>query len=181
MIGPNVTMGLPQHSTKLLSSNIIFSASDSEHFLNFCNYKEGNEENILRINKYLNNNENKKMIEIGNDVWIGYGATIMRGVSIGDGAVIGAGSVVTKNVLPYTIVGGVPAKFIRNRFSIEQTAELLKIRWWDYGPDILKGIDISDIDAAIRLLKERTSIISETYECYKIKINGMDNSITIEL
>ena len=69
---------------------------------------------------------------IGNDVWIGYEAVIMAGVTIGDGAVIGARAVVTKDVPPYTIVGGVPAKPIRRRFPEDVISDLLKIRWWDW-------------------------------------------------
>lgn len=76
--------------------------------------------------------DNKGDIVIGNDVWIGYEAVIMAGVTIGDGAVIGARAVVTKDVPPYTIVGGVPAKTIRKRFSEETIADLMKIRWWDW-------------------------------------------------
>lgn len=69
---------------------------------------------------------------IGNDVWIGYEAVILAGVTIGDGAIIGTRSVVTKDVPPYTIVGGVPAKPIRKRFSDEMTSTLLKTQWWDW-------------------------------------------------
>lgn len=69
---------------------------------------------------------------IGNDVWIGYGATIMPGITVGDGAIIGSKSVVTKDVQPYAIVGGNPAKEIRKRFSEEEIEQLLDIRWWDW-------------------------------------------------
>lgn len=69
---------------------------------------------------------------IGNDVWIGHGATILSGVTIGDGAVIGACSVVTKNVPPYAIVAGNPARIIRYRFSDEIINNLLSIKWWDW-------------------------------------------------
>ena len=69
---------------------------------------------------------------IGNDVWIGYDATIMPGVTIGDGAVIAAGSVVSKNVDPYTIVGGNPAKLIRERFEPNVVQKLLDLKWWDW-------------------------------------------------
>ncbi len=74
---------------------------------------------------------------IGNDVWIGYKAAIMAGVTIGDGAVIGAYSVVTKDVEPYSIMGGNPAKLIRKRFSDTAIELLLKIRWWDWPTDKL--------------------------------------------
>lgn len=76
--------------------------------------------------------DNKGDIVIGNDVWIGYEAVIMAGVTVGDGAIIGTRAVVTKDVPPYTIVGGVPAKPIRKRFDNEALDELLKIRWWDW-------------------------------------------------
>lgn len=69
---------------------------------------------------------------IGNDVWIGFGATIMPGVRIGDGAIIATKSVVTKDVEPYSIVGGNPAKEIRKRFTEREIEELLEIRWWDW-------------------------------------------------
>jgi len=75
---------------------------------------------------------------IGNDVWVGMSTIIMRGVEIGDGAVIAAGSVVTSNVLPYSIVGGVPAKHIRYRFDEDQIQKLLKIKWWDWEDKIIK-------------------------------------------
>ena len=71
-------------------------------------------------------------IVIGNDVWIGYEAVVMAGVTIGDGAIIGARAVVTRDVPPYTIVGGVPAKEIRKRFPDETIGTLLKLRWWDW-------------------------------------------------
>ncbi len=76
--------------------------------------------------------DNKGDIVIGNDVWIGYEAVILSGVTIGDGAIIGTRAVVTKDVPPYTIVGGVPAKPIRRRFDDETIAELLRLRWWDW-------------------------------------------------
>lgn len=76
--------------------------------------------------------DNKGDIVIGNDVWIGYEAVIMAGVTIGDGAIIGTRAVVTKDVPPYTIVGGVPAKEIRKRFSEEMIAHLLNAKWWDW-------------------------------------------------
>lgn len=76
--------------------------------------------------------DNKGDIVIGNDVWIGYEAVIMAGVTIGDGAIIGTRAVVTKDVPPYTIAGGVPARLIRKRFPDVTISELLKIRWWDW-------------------------------------------------
>lgn len=79
--------------------------------------------------------DNKGNIVIGNDVWIGYEAVIMAGVTIGDGAIIGTRALVTKDVPPYTIVGGLPAKPIRKRFDDETISAPLKIKWWNWSTD----------------------------------------------
>ena len=76
--------------------------------------------------------DNKGDIVIGNDVWIGYEAIILSGVNIGDGAIIGARAVVTKDVPPYTVVGGIPAKEIKKRFDAETIDKLQQIQWWDW-------------------------------------------------
>lgn len=86
--------------------------------------------------------DNKGDIVIGNDVWIGYEAVIMAGVTIGDGAIVGTRALVTKDVPPYTIVGGVPAKAIRKRFSEETISSLLEIKWWNWSKErIAENID----------------------------------------
>ena len=82
--------------------------------------------------------DNKGDTVIGNDVWIGYEAVIMSGVRIGDGAIIGTRAVVTKDVPPYTIVGGVPAKPIRKRFDDAAVQKLETLRWWDWDYERIK-------------------------------------------
>ena len=82
--------------------------------------------------------DHKGVIVVGNDVWIGYEAVILAGVTIGDGAVIGSRAVVTKDVPPYTIVGGVPAKTIRRRFDEDTVEELLCLRWWDWPEEVIR-------------------------------------------
>lgn len=78
--------------------------------------------------------DNKGDIVIGNDVWIGYEAVILSGVHIGDGAIIGARAVVTRDVPPYTVVGGIPARKIKKRFNEEIIEKLLQTKWWDWPP-----------------------------------------------
>lgn len=78
-------------------------------------------------------------ITLGHDVWIGARAIILSGVQIGDGAIIAAGAVVTRNVAPYTIVGGNPARAIRQRFAPDIVAALLRIRWWDWDDETLQA------------------------------------------
>ncbi|MDO1584156.1 DapH/DapD/GlmU-related protein [Rhizobium oryzicola] len=94
-------------------------------------------------------------VTIGHDVWIGHGATILPGVSVGDGAVIGAGAVVSKDVAPYTIVGGVPAKFIRERFPSTVAERMQKLCWWDWDHDRLFAAleDFRTLDAEMFLSK----------------------------
>ena len=106
-----------------------------------------------RFEEYAYADEGSKLaVEIGNDVWIGYGATILAGVRIGDGAIIAAGAVVTKDVEPYEIVGGVPAKHIRYRFNEEEREFLLNFRWWDKSVEWLKenADKMADINAFMK-------------------------------
>jgi phosphonate metabolism protein (transferase hexapeptide repeat family) len=87
-------------------------------------------------------------VTIGHDVWIGHAAVVMPGVSIGDGAVIGAGAVVTRDVASYTIVGGVPARVIRERFPRDVADRLQAIAWWDWPRETLgeRFADLNDLD-----------------------------------
>ena len=87
-------------------------------------------------------------VTIGHDVWIGHGVTVTAGVTIGTGAVIGAGAVVTRDVAPYTIVGGVPARFIKPRFPDDQAGRLLGLAWWDWPREKYKAAlpDIRALD-----------------------------------
>lgn len=95
----------------------------------------------------------KGSVIIGNDVWIGLNTTILSGVTIGDGAIVAAGSIITKNVEPYAIVGGNPAKIIKKRFSDRAIAQLLVIQWWKWDIDKIKeNLDLilsDDIDLFI--------------------------------
>lgn len=101
--------------------------------------------------------DNKGDIVIGNDVWIGFEAVILSGVTIGDGAIIGTRAVVTKDVPPYTIVGGIPAKPIRKRFDDETIAQLKALNWWDWDEETIRNnisaIQTGDIAALERVTR----------------------------
>lgn len=95
------------------------------------------------INGYIDFPEQKDSI-IGNDVWIGNNVCIKQGVKIGDGAIIASGAVVTKDIEPYTIVGGVPAKPIRKRFNNDVIEALLKIKWWNWDIEKIRQAAINN-------------------------------------
>lgn len=117
-IGPEVWIGgLPSHPLNLKSTFPGFYQKDSSFY--------GVEP------EYEYHESEFKLVTIGNDVWIGAKAMIMDGVTIGDGAVIGAGAVVTKDVPPYAVVGGIPAKIIKFRFSEQRIHDMLESQWWN--------------------------------------------------
>ena len=139
-IGPNVQIGLGMHPTKLISTHPIFFSTKKQCQISFVNkdcFKELGEN------------------EIGNDVWIGANVIVLDNIKIGDGAIIAAGSVVTKDVEPYEIVGGIPAKLIKKRFSEKEIEKLLIFKWWN-----------KDID----WIKEHSPLFNKP-ECFFKKIN----------
>lgn len=102
---------------------------------------------------YKDFSSSPKMVDIGHDVWIGQGAVVLSGVSIGNGAVIGVNSVVTKDVEPYQIVAGNPAKPIRYRFDEDIIAKLQNSKWWDYPIEDLKKCNYQDAEKYISDVK----------------------------
>lgn len=105
-----------------------------------------------------------KFTEIGSDVYIGHGAFVLPGVIIGNGAVVAARSVVTKNVLPYSIVAGSPAKVVRHRFEPSLVSELLETSWWEYSPAQLAGLDPANPQEYIRRVHDLKSKCSMRYK-----------------
>lgn len=133
-------LGLLSHNTKSLSTSPLFS--EKRNGVGISWVKEDVAQDV-------------KMLVIGNDVWIGANAIIMNGLNIGDGAVIGAGAVVTRDVEPYAIVAGNPAKIIKMRFSPDVVGRLLEKQWWSRDENFLKAnlivfsnqnLDVDDVD-----------------------------------
>lgn len=149
------------------------------------------------LTMYLNNrlfsgrlkvHQEKGLVKIGNDVWVGHGAIILPNVCIGDGAVIGAGAVVTRDVEDYTIVAGNPARVLRKRFE-ESVIELLQdLRWWELPPPILAKIEnlfhvniVQEPEKAVALIKafqkERTGLsTTTTTEMLTLNTNGTESN-----
>lgn len=125
-IGPNFCCGLGIHPISGISTSPMFYSIGNQNGVSLC------EENKA---------EEYRKTFIGNDVFIGANVTILDGVKIGDGAVIGAGAVVTKDIPPYAIALGVPAKVKKYRFSEDTITKLLKLEWWNKGSDYLYKIE----------------------------------------
>ena len=143
-MGQNVLIGLGQHPINHLSTSPLFYSIANQHKFEAFYTKQ-------TIEEY-------KTVTIGNDVWIGTRAIILDGVTIGDGAIIATGAVVTKDVEPYAIVGGVPAKHIKYRFEEPVRKKLIALRWWDWSIDKIqqsKGL------FAYKVNNETVDVLSE--------------------
>jgi acetyltransferase-like isoleucine patch superfamily enzyme len=144
-IASGVSIGTSQHPTNYLSTHPF-------QYLPACE--------LPTDRQYLENLKfdrvsfaSYKPVTVENDVWIGANAIIMDGLKISNGAVVAAGAVVTKDVPPYAIVGGVPAKVIKYRFSQEIIDELLELKWWDRPIETIVKLPFDDIIKCIELLK----------------------------
>jgi acetyltransferase-like isoleucine patch superfamily enzyme len=142
-IAPGCHIGLAEHPASLAASlHPIFYRRDPARGFDFAPHTYREEVTTTTL---------------GNDVWVGAGALIRGGVAVGDGAVIGAGAVVTKDVPPYAVVAGVPARVLRYRFEPDDIAFLQRIRWWDWSEEVLRRHHTAfhDLAALREVVEER--------------------------
>jgi acetyltransferase-like isoleucine patch superfamily enzyme len=133
-ISAHVTLVVGQHPTRVFVSThpSFYSLAEIYPFISKSSYVKTQKYNEFKLI------DDKYSAVIGNDVWIGHGVLIMEGITIGDGAIIGAGAIVTKNIPPYAIAVGAPAKVKRYRFSKEDIDFLLELKWWDKEEDWIR-------------------------------------------
>lgn len=176
-IATRVVCGEAQHSPYRLSAHPIFEGfpkwpGQTQGFI------ESNVDMIAKASRAHAAEGEARFgkIVIGSDVWIGEGVNIMRGVTIGDGAVIAARAVVTKDVPPYAIVAGVPAKVIKYRFEPAIIEELLRLGWWKYGLTALDGVDFTDIHQAVAMIDHNIeSGVATPYQSPLVRFDNQRN------
>lgn len=162
-IAGGIHSGAPEHATSLLTGHNMFCNDWWKHAwpdLNEYHALNTRQTELARAATAADTAHRDQKIEIGNDVWIGFGAFIRRGVTIGDGAVIGAHSVVTRDVPPYAVVAGTPARIIKFRFPDKTIERLLSVRWWDYGVLALHNINIADMPDCIGAVEDNFSMLT---------------------
>lgn len=146
-VAKHVDIGLSQHPVNWLSIH------PRQYFPDYANWSRVTGTNVS-VRPFSGESS---LTEIGNDVWIGDHVVVMGGVQIGDGAIIAAGSIVTRDVPPYAIVGGVPARVIRYRFDEETVRKLLGLQWWKYDIADFDDVDWSDVKKALEVVRKKIS------------------------
>lgn len=182
-IARDVNIGQENYPMDWISTSLIqyqnLSWGDTSQFL-FSD--ELSRDDLSEMRKCSVNSIKKPQTVIGNDVWVGHKVIIMPGVKIGDGAIIGAGSVATKDVPPYAIVAGVPAKVIRKRFDDQIINQLLELQWWKYAIWDLREAPLNNIDKAIQKISKLISArLILPYHVRKISVKAYDFLVLVYL
>jgi acetyltransferase-like isoleucine patch superfamily enzyme len=149
-IGSNVRTSLGLHPSNIfVSTHPSFFSTKKQAGFSFV------DQDIFKEHTYIDAHE-QYVVEIGNDVWIGNNVIILDGIKIGNGAIIAAGSIVNKDVLPYAIAAGAPARLIQFRFSDDQIKKMLSIKWWDWPFEKIQSKSgyFCDIEAFISSLEK---------------------------
>jgi len=179
-IAPEVHIGAIEHPTDFLSAHKIFQGRwhvnhpPVADFINTNPFLKKSQEIY-----HLRYSDEASLTRVGNDVWIGEGTFIRRGITIGDGAIIAARSVVTHDVPAYCIVGGVPARVIRPRFDEDIIERLLQSKWWEYGFSAIKTADFTNPKSALDSIEE--AIASGAAQRYQpdISVLSPDGEVSI--
>jgi acetyltransferase-like isoleucine patch superfamily enzyme len=153
-IGPRVLIGEAEHPTHWLSTTPAQYRTQNFEF--YPPEADAGKRVILRDDVNMPASAGG-LVTIGNDVWIAANVTIRRGVTIGDGAVVGSGAFVNKDVPPYAVVVGLPARPLRSRFAQPVVDRLLRVKWWEFDINDLAGVNFTDVEAALDEIERRES------------------------
>jgi acetyltransferase-like isoleucine patch superfamily enzyme len=145
--GSRISIGAFSHPTDNLTV----------HEMGYRNTLESYGDTVLQEDALTYIDERAKKTIIGNDVWIGDNSVVIKGVEISNGAIVAAGSIVTRDVAPYSIVAGNPAKQIRTRFPDKLIERLLLTNWWEYSMQELTDVPFGNIDKSLEILEEKQS------------------------
>jgi acetyltransferase-like isoleucine patch superfamily enzyme len=171
-ISTDVIFGVTEHPTQWLSSSSF--TYDHQFFWGGFTHERGSSFQTVP----LPDETKRGSVTIGNDVWIGTRAYVRGGIAIGDGAIIGAYAVVTKDVPPYAVVVGNPAKIVKMRFSNKIIDDLQKSKWWDYAYTDFAGLDFRNVPNFLELLREKVeSGLLEKYIAPRVDIVALVSSM----
>lgn len=183
-IAPNLFTGPVEHPVDYISPHALFQGGWDKRWPILKEFYEENPNEIRSCMRRYHQDITARLgkIEIGNDVWIGEGVFIRRGVKIGDGAIVASRAVVVKDVPPYAVVGGTPAKVIKYRFAEEVVQRLLNLKWWNYGVSALHGAKFEDIESSLAKIEE--NIISGRAKKFnpdhvRIRKDGVVENVTL--